>query len=203
MQLRLSKLIVREDTLPETVHSVAGVDVAYTKKTSVGAVVVLDFPSLKSLESRVACVDTRFPYISTLLSYREIPPALSAIRKLGTHPDVFLVDAHGIMHPRHLGFAAYLGLVIDRPTIGVEKSPIYGTAEPNSEQGWTPITDRGEVIGKNITEIVPDIKESGRYEKHLEVIRTGKPFEIEDFVPHPIFGDLHFILKSFKLFTLI
>ena len=58
---------------------------------------------------------------------------------------------------------------------------------------------REEVIGKHITDIVPDVKESGRYEKHLEVMRTGEPFVVEDFVPHPIFGDLHFILKSFKV----
>jgi len=58
---------------------------------------------------------------------------------------------------------------------------------------------RRELIGKNIAEIVPDIKESGRYEKHLEVIRTGKTFEIDDFIPHPLFGELHFILKSFKV----
>jgi PAS domain S-box-containing protein len=58
---------------------------------------------------------------------------------------------------------------------------------------------RDELIGKNITEIVPDIKKSGRYEKHLEVIRTGKTFEIDDFISHPIFGELHFILKSFKV----
>ena len=59
--------------------------------------------------------------------------------------------------------------------------------------------DRDDVIGKNITEIVPDIKTSGRYEQHLEAIRTGKSFEMEDFIPHPIFGDLHFLLKSFKV----
>jgi PAS domain S-box-containing protein len=58
---------------------------------------------------------------------------------------------------------------------------------------------REEIIGKHITDIVPDVKESGRYEKHLEVMRTGEPFVVEDFVPHPIFGDLHFILKSFKV----
>ncbi|MFC1569285.1 PAS domain S-box protein [bacterium] len=55
------------------------------------------------------------------------------------------------------------------------------------------------VIGKNITEIVPYIEESGRYEKHLQVMRTGEPFIIEDFIPHPVFGDLHFLLKSFKV----
>jgi PAS domain S-box-containing protein len=59
--------------------------------------------------------------------------------------------------------------------------------------------NREDVIGKNITEIVPDVKESGRYEKHLEVIRTGQPFVIDHFIPHPVFGDLDFMLKSFKV----
>ena len=58
---------------------------------------------------------------------------------------------------------------------------------------------KDEVIVKNITKIVPNLKESGRYEKHIEVLRTGKAFEIDHFVPHPVFGDLHFIMKSFKV----
>ena len=56
-----------------------------------------------------------------------------------------------------------------------------------------------EVVGKNITDIVPDVRESGRYEKHLEVMRTGQPFAIDHFVPHPVFGDMHFILESFRV----
>jgi PAS domain S-box-containing protein len=58
--------------------------------------------------------------------------------------------------------------------------------------------NKEEVIGKNITEIVPNVKDSGRYEKHLEVLKTGRQFEVEDFIPHPVFGDLHFNLISFK-----
>jgi len=58
---------------------------------------------------------------------------------------------------------------------------------------------RSDVIGKNIAEIVPDIGKLGRQEKHLEVIRTGKPFIIEHFMPHPVFGRMHFLLKSFKV----
>lgn len=150
MQLQLSKLVIRNDTYLENVHSVAGVDVAYLKETSIGAVVVLDFPSLSPIESQIAYVKTRFPYIPTLLSYREIPPALSAIRKLQTHPDVFLVDAHGILHPRQLGFAAHLGLVVDKPTIGVAKNPLCGNAESGTGQGWVHITDRGEIIGAKL-----------------------------------------------------
>ena len=66
------------------------------------------------------------------------------------HPDVFLVDAHGIMHPYQLGFAAYLGLVIDKPTIGVAKSPLCGKVESATDQGWTPIIDRGKIIGAKL-----------------------------------------------------
>ena len=150
MQLQLSRLVIRKDMLPETIHYIAGVDVAYTNRISIGAVAVLDFPSLSLIESQVAHVKTRFPYIPTLLSFREIPPALSAIRKLQVHPDVFLVDAHGIMHPYQLGFAAYLGLVIDKPTIGVAKSPLCGEVESATDQGWTPIIDRGKTIGAKL-----------------------------------------------------
>ncbi|MBN1290729.1 MAG: PAS domain S-box protein [Candidatus Latescibacteria bacterium] len=69
-----------------------------------------------------------------------------------------------------------------------------------NEQGLKMIgKKRKDVIGKNISEIIPDVKESGQYEKHLEVLRTGNLFMIEDFVPHPVYGDCYFILKSFKV----
>jgi PAS domain S-box-containing protein len=59
--------------------------------------------------------------------------------------------------------------------------------------------EKEDVIGRNLLDVVPDAKQSGRYEKHLNVIRTGKPFVIEDFVPHPIFGARHFVLTSFRV----
>ena len=59
--------------------------------------------------------------------------------------------------------------------------------------------NKDDVIGKNITEIVPGIQTSGRYKQHLKVIRTGIPFEIDELISHPKFGDLHILLKSFKV----
>jgi deoxyribonuclease V len=150
MQLRLSKRVISKNMLPETIRYVAGVDIAYTKGVSIGAAVVLDSTSLSPIESRVSSVKTRFPYIPTLLSFREVPPALSAIRKLQVQPDVLLVDAHGIMHPYRLGFAAHLGLVMDRPTIGVAKSPLCGESEPLSGRRWAPIVDEGEHVGAEV-----------------------------------------------------
>jgi len=147
MQLQLSERVIREDQLPDTINYVAGVDVAYMQGTAIGAVAVLDFNSLSLVESQVARLKTRFPYIPTLLSFRELPPTLSAINKLRVQPDVFLIDSHGIAHPYRLGFAAHFGLEINRPTIGVAKSLLCGKVEPLENQGWTPITDKGEVIG--------------------------------------------------------
>jgi deoxyribonuclease V len=147
MQLRLSKLVIRKDMLPKNVRYVAGVDVAYTEDLSIGAAIVLDYKSLSLVESEKARVKTRFPYIPTLLSFREIPPTLAAIRKLKAQPDVFLVDGQGIAHPYRLGFASHLGLVLDKPTIGVAKSLLCGQVGAFNQKGWAPIIDKGEVVG--------------------------------------------------------
>ena len=148
--MRLSKRLLFEDTLPETVDYVAGVDVAYLEGTSVGAVSVLDLSTLSQVEVQVSHVKTRFPYIPTLLSFREIPPAYSAIKKLHTEPDVFLVDGQGFAHPYGLGFASHLGLLLDKPMIGVAKSLLCGKVKQNVECGWAPLSYKGAVIGAEV-----------------------------------------------------
>jgi deoxyribonuclease V len=150
MQRRLSKKLILEDTLPENVDYVAGVDVAYLNGTSVGAVAVLEHASLSQVESHVTNIKTGFPYIPTLLSFREIPPAYTAIKKLSIEPDVFLVDGQGYAHPYGLGFASHLGFVLDRPTIGVAKSLLWGRVEHVGEHGWAPLTAEGRIIGAEV-----------------------------------------------------
>ena len=76
----------------------------------IGAVTILDYESLECLEAQVAICEVKIPYIPTLLSFREIPPAMAAIKKLKIQPDVFLVDAQGFAHPYRCGFASHLGL---------------------------------------------------------------------------------------------
>lgn len=147
MQLQLSKRVVCEDCLPEAIRYVAGVDVAYSGENSIGAVAVLDFASLSTVEFEVARVKTSYPYVPTLLSFREISPAVSAIQKLEVRPDVFLIDGQGIAHPYRLGFASHLGLMINKPTIGVAKSLLCGEVQPFNGQRLAPIIDHGETIG--------------------------------------------------------
>jgi deoxyribonuclease V len=150
MQLQLSKKLLFKDVLPEAIDYVAGVDVGYLEGTSVCAAVVLDFKTLSQVEVQVAHIETRFPYIPTLLSFREIPPAYLAIKKLQTKPDVFMVDGQGFAHPYGLGFASHLGLILDKPTIGVAKSLLCGKVEQNMDQGWAPLSYNGTVVGAEV-----------------------------------------------------
>ena len=117
---------MQEDKLPAKIRLVAGVDSAYFDSWAVGAVAVLDYDSLQLIESQAAEVAIRIPYIPTLLSFREIPPVIAAIRLLKSEPDVFLVDGQGLAHPYGCGFASHLGLAIGKPTIGVAKSRLVG-----------------------------------------------------------------------------
>jgi deoxyribonuclease V len=151
MQKRLSQKIIFEDTMPDKIKYIAGVDVSYQNGKSIGAVAVLEYKSLHVVETKVAHVKTLIPYVPTLLSFREIPPAYSAVRKLEIEPDVFIVDGQGFAHPYGLGFASHLGLILDRPTVGVAKSHLYGEIEGAGEHGQVEfLKEKGKVVGAEV-----------------------------------------------------
>jgi deoxyribonuclease V len=147
LQLSLSKKIICEDRLPKRINYVAGVDVAYTDGYAIGAVAVLEYDILKMVETRTSFQTVSIPYIPTFLSFREIPPVVSAINMLSIKPDVFLVDGHGFAHPRHMGFASHLGLVVDIVTVGVAKSLLCGEIVDKEVNGWKPIMYEGSIVG--------------------------------------------------------
>ena len=148
-QLRLSQKIIAEDRLPQKIKRIAGVDVAYTNVLAIGAVAVLDYETLELLEWQTATSEVKFPYIPTLLSFREIPPAVACIKNLKLTPDVFLADGQGIAHPYGCGFASHLGLAIGKPTIGVAKSRLSG--EPTTIADQVFLVQKGQVIGAVVT----------------------------------------------------
>jgi deoxyribonuclease V len=110
---------------------------------------VLTFPALEVVEIVLKQMPTPFPYIPGLLTYREGPVLVQAFAALQSTPDVFLFDGMGIAHPRRMGIAAHMGLWLDRPTLGVGKSHLFGryTEPPQVRGAWSPLTDRGATIG--------------------------------------------------------
>lgn len=113
------------------------------------AVVVLSLPRLEVVDRALGHRPARFPYVPGLLSFREIPAVLNALEQLQRPPDVLLCDGQGIAHPRRLGIASHLGVLLDIPSIGVAKSRLVGTHEPvpNRRGAWVALLDGEECIG--------------------------------------------------------
>ena len=150
IQQRLAEQVSKRSEVT-TPRFIAGVDISTRKgeEMATGAVVVLNYPELRVVETKVARDKLGLPYIPGLLSFRESPLTLAACQQLTITPDLILVDGQGIAHPRRLGLASHLGLFLNTPTIGCAKSRLCGSHEaPGIEPGsYTEVVDRGEVIG--------------------------------------------------------
>lgn len=142
-----ARVIVTDALGPVT--TVAGVDVGLLDGTARAAVAVLDLDELELREYATALRPLDFPYIPGLLSFREVPVVLDALAKLRVLPDLILCDGQGIAHPRRLGIASHLGVLVDLPTVGVAKTLLVGRHEPvPQERGASrPIIHRGEIVG--------------------------------------------------------
>lgn len=169
LQRRLSERLILTGE-PQRVRRVAGLDVAFDMKRNlaVGALVLLDYPSLKVLARIRAALPCLFPYIPGLLSFREGPVLMELWRRLPERPDLLLFDGQGVAHPRGLGIASHIGLRVDLPSIGVAKSILCGEPEGecNTEAGATADLRAadGRVIGRllrNRTGVKPLVISAG------------------------------------------
>jgi deoxyribonuclease V len=138
-----NRLVLTWDRRP--VATLAGVDVSVKTETARAAIVVLRYPELKPIEAITADAPLVFPYIPGLLSFREGPAVLAAWHELQHKPDLLMFDGQGIAHPRGMGIASQMGLWLERPTIGVAKSRLYGRhAEVGPQRG-----ERVDLLDKN------------------------------------------------------
>jgi len=107
---------------------IAGADASYQKRgdTFYGAVVVFSLNPWRVVERAAAWKRVSFPYIPGLLSFREAPVLLKAFHNLSCTPDLIIFDSQGIAHPRMLGLASHMGLLLNTPSIGCAKSRLIG-----------------------------------------------------------------------------
>lgn len=165
IQETLRKVWIGEDRLPR-IRLVAGLDASFVlvgsqalKKRSsrwgalreanraVGCLVMYRYPEMEEVERAYAVVPLEFPYIPGLLSFREIPVLLAALAKLREMPDLLYCDGQGYAHPRRLGIASHLGVLLDRPTIGCAKSLLIGTHGPLGKKAGSSVALIDEKAG--------------------------------------------------------
>ena len=141
--------LVREEPLPQPPRTIAGVDMSVRGDQVQAAVVVLALPTLEIIDQAVWRGPVEFPYVPGLLSFREVPAVLRALAQLRIQPDLIMADAQGRAHPRGLGLACHLGVLLDWPVFGVAKSRLTGTyAEPTDVTGaQSPLLRAKAVIG--------------------------------------------------------
>jgi len=147
IQREVAKRISLKDEWQE-LKTIAGLDIGYVQEgRGYASCVILDIDTLKVVEEKVKAVKIRFPYIPTFLAFRELEGILALAREADV--DVYMVGAHGFSHPRRAGLASHLGVILDRPTVGVAKSKLCGEAEepPNAKGEYTLLKEKDEIIG--------------------------------------------------------
>lgn len=150
LQVRLAKRVWFTPIKSKPIM-VGGLDCAFTKdeKKILAAVVVIKVPGFEVIETTTAIRKVNFPYIPGLLSFRETPVCIDAIRKLKTIPDAFIIDGQGYAHPRRFGIACHIGILVNKPTVGCAKSRLIGSFDgpPWRKGRFSPLVDGDEVIG--------------------------------------------------------
>ena len=149
IQKRLASLV--EQGKPRAnLRLIAGIDAAFSPdgRWCIAAVVLWDLCSRTVVEQHVGRRRLTFPYIPGLLSFRETPAVVAALRKLHQPPDAVICDGHGLAHPRRFGLACHVGVLVDVPTIGCAKSRLLGRyREPDTTRGSkSSLTDNGETL---------------------------------------------------------
>jgi deoxyribonuclease V len=123
-----------------------GIDVAYDGDTAFVAAAIFDVANAEIIETATVVDSVSTKYVPAFLGFREGPLLVRIAEKMRTRPDVFLIDGQGVAHPRKFGLACHVGLALDKPTIGVAKSRLYGRSHDSKI-----LDTKGEVIGRILT----------------------------------------------------
>ncbi|MGA6993683.1 MAG: endonuclease V [Candidatus Deferrimicrobiaceae bacterium] len=151
VQERLRSLVRHVPLRPDRLRLVGAADVTFlgAKEMVAAAIVVFDMASKAILEERAAVCRVRFPYVPGYLAFREGPAIAAAWETLSHRPDVMLFDGHGIAHPRRVGIASHMGVLLSVPSVGCAKKRLAGEHDsPGLGKGDTaPLSLSGETVG--------------------------------------------------------
>jgi deoxyribonuclease V len=93
-------------------------------------------------------------YVPQFFAFREGPLLQRFVESwmihTGLKPDIILIDGHGTAHPRQLGVASWLGVMMDLPTVGCAKDTLVryeGTLADEKESILPILNVNNDIIG--------------------------------------------------------
>lgn len=149
-QRQVAQSVVLQNGFRGQLRFVVGIDLAFRDNYAVTAGVVMTFPDMQKVTSRVATHKLIFPYISGFLVFREGPPILEMIQSLPYYPKLVFVNAHGIAHPRFCGCASHVGVLSGIPTIGVALRILcgyYDSEAISDSKSYAPLLFQNKQVG--------------------------------------------------------
>lgn len=129
-----------ETGFPKAPRYLGGADIAFAKAPdgtrtgsvgapAVGIAIVYDLLGHRLIDAAYVRATVQFPYVPGLLSFREAPilqAAIGALRTPADQVDAWMFDGQGRAHPRGVGLATHMGILLGRPSIGAAKSVLVG-----------------------------------------------------------------------------
>jgi deoxyribonuclease V len=186
LQQSLAQDLVLENTSKVPVRAVAAVDVAYKGRLGFGFFVIMNC-EFRTLEEEYVQVEVSFPYISGYLAFREAPVILKALEKAGREYDAVMINGQGIAHPRGCGLASHVGLILERPTIGITIRKLAGNVLPG--RGSSPLIEhQGRIVGAKIERagLAPIYVSPGNNITLQRSIETVHAFLKQHRIPEPL-----------------
>ena len=124
-QKELKTKLIYDDTFnKESLDYVGGVDISFIKGDTINACaayVVMSYPDLKVVYEDYQMIKLTGPYIPGFLAFREVEHLVKLVNKCPIDCKVIFVDGNGILHPNGFGLASHLGVLLNKPTVGVGK----------------------------------------------------------------------------------
>lgn len=186
LQNEFSKKVITHDYLNNNnnIHNVCGIDVSYKDLNAFCSAVIINKNTLEIIEIVNEKSTISYPYIPGLFMLREGEPLLKIVRLLKNLFDVLLIDGHGILHPRKCGLASYVGIMIDKPTIGVAKNLLCGSILESNYVEYNK-TILGYTIKKNNRkDIYVSVGHKISLETSIDIVK--KLTKKSEFIPEPL-----------------
>ena len=185
LQNDFSKKVITHDYLNNNnIRNVCGIDVSYKDSNAFCSAVIVNKNTLEIIEIVNEKSIFYYPYIPGLFMLREGEPLLKIVRLLKNLFDVLLIDGHGILHPRQCGLASYVGIMIDKPTIGVAKNLLCGSILESNFVEYNKTILGYRIKKNNKKDIYVSVGHKISLETSIDIVK--KLTKKSEFIPEPL-----------------